>query len=245
MTSHLKIGLVETPKRKRESIPTIHFQVLLLLVSGTVKHFFSTDFVCFFTQKRFSRDVKRVSTIPMAFVRKGPTFEPSGCSVEGSGTRDEGGICRVDERLLILGTGGWQKPKKDSHPCLLCFFFLEWGRRVAMLLQHAFAPFFCPPRKTCYYFSIIHQTQRFFSECFSTMPHDARMLDAYQHHQLFQLLRCRVGFQFLLAFTSSDPVTRDFLVTLRTSAGNDGAVFLAGGGWILRKVDAVGYATSI
>ena len=114
-----------------------------------------------------------------------------------------------------------------------------------MLLQHAFAPFFCPPRKTCYYFSIIHQTQRFFSECFSTMPHDARMLDAYQHHQLFQLLRCRVGFQFLLAFTSSDPVTRDFLVTLRTSAGNDGAVFLAGGGWILRKVDAVGYATSI
>ena len=56
-----------------------------------------------------------------------------------------------------------------------------------------------------------------------------------------------MGFQFLLAFTSSDPVTRDFLVTLRTSAGNDGAAFLKsrGGGWILRKVDAVGYAMSI
>ena len=119
--------------------------------------------MCFFTQKRFSRDVKRVSTIPMAFLRKGPTFEPSGCSVEGSGTRDEGGICRVDGSLLILSTGGWQKPKKDSHPCLLCFFPGVGGEGC-----HAFAAcfctffFFCPPRKACYYFSIIPQTQRFF-----------------------------------------------------------------------------------
>ena len=68
------------------------------------------------------------------------------------------------------------------------------------------------------------------------MPHDARMPKMHINITSFSSfwgvgIHKALGFQFLVAFTSSDPVTRDFLVTLRTSAGNDGAAFLAGEGY--------------